>query len=135
MAKNFRFEIYTPYRLFFADEVEAIVIRIADGDIGIYADHSPFTAPVKISVLRVHDKNGSWKYAFINDGIIEVKKTKTVLLVDAAEWPEEIDIARAQKAKEDALADLENSSFKFEHNAAKQKLLRAETRLQAHDLG
>ncbi|MDR2468824.1 MAG: ATP synthase F1 subunit epsilon [Spirochaetaceae bacterium] len=125
----FKFEVFTPYRLFFSTDVEAIIVMLADGEAGIYAGHSCFTAPVKTSVLRVLDKDG-WKTAFIANGIIEVKRHKTVLLADAAEWPEEIDRERAETARTDAESVLASTTFKFEHVAAKERLVRAETRLR-----
>jgi F-type H+-transporting ATPase subunit epsilon len=130
VAKTFKLEIYTPYRLFHSDDVEALVLKITDGEIGVYAEHSLFTAPVVTCAARIRDKNGVWQYAFLTNGIIEVKKTKTVLLVDAANWPQEIDAERAEAAKTDAQSTLETSSFKFERTAAKEKLIRAETRLR-----
>jgi F-type H+-transporting ATPase subunit epsilon len=131
VAATFKLEIYTPYRLFCDDDAQAIVLRISDGEIGIYAGHSQFTAPVKTCVGRICGKDGVWKNAFIADGIVEVKKSKTVLLVDDAEWPEEVDVERAEAARKAALAALAENSFKFEQNAAKAKLNRAETRLKA----
>jgi F-type H+-transporting ATPase subunit epsilon len=126
----FKLEIYTPYRLFHSDEVQALVLKISDGEIGVYAGHSLFTAPIVTCAARIRDKSGAWKSAFLANGIIEVKKTKTVLLVNAANWPDEIDVERAQAAKAGAESVLETSSFKFERTAAKEKLIRAETRLQ-----
>jgi F-type H+-transporting ATPase subunit epsilon len=130
VAKTFTLEIYTPYRLFHSDDVEALVLTVMDGEIGVYAGHSLFTAPVVTCAARIRDKEGVWKIAFLANGIIEVKKTKTVLLVDAANWPQEIDAVRAEAAKAEAESVLETSSFKFERSAAKEKLLRAETRLR-----
>jgi F-type H+-transporting ATPase subunit epsilon len=131
MSATFRLEIHTPYRLFYNDDAEAIVLRISDGDIGVYGGHAPFTAPVKTCVGRIRGKDGVWKNAFIADGIVEVKKTKTVLLVDDAEWPHEIDAQRAAAAKKAAEATLAERSFKFAQTAAKEKLARAEARLKA----
>jgi F-type H+-transporting ATPase subunit epsilon len=130
MAACFKLEIVTPYRLFYSEDVEFIKFRVEDGDVGVFAGHSVFTAPIATCILEIRDKKGVKKFAFIADGIVEVKKNKTVLLVDSANWPEEIDIERATIAKNDAKDIYENGSFRFEHVAAKQKLLRAATRLK-----
>ncbi|MDR2481543.1 MAG: ATP synthase F1 subunit epsilon [Spirochaetaceae bacterium] len=126
---TFKLEVFTPYRLFFSSEVEAITLQLADGEAGIYAGHSFFTAPFKTCILRIREISDGWKEAFITNGIIEVKRYKTVLLADAAEWPWEIDKERALSAKNDAESVLINTSFKFEHRTAKEKLIRAQTRL------
>ncbi|MDR1411359.1 MAG: hypothetical protein LBI91_04050 [Spirochaetaceae bacterium] len=58
MAKTFPFEVHTPYRLFYSAAVKAVVITLADDEIGIYADHSFFTAPVIIGILKIREKGG-----------------------------------------------------------------------------
>jgi F-type H+-transporting ATPase subunit epsilon len=131
MAAAFTLEIYSPYRLFFSEMVEMIILTIADGEIGIQAGHDRFTAPVMCCVASIRDKSGAWKTAFIGDGIIEVKRHKSVILVDNAEWPEEIDRQRALASKKAAEEILKTKTFVFETVAAKQKLRRAETRLKA----
>ncbi|MDR1931743.1 MAG: ATP synthase F1 subunit epsilon [Spirochaetales bacterium] len=125
----FTLEIHTPYRLFFSDEVQSLTVLLEDGEIGICTGHAPFTAPVCTGILKIKDKNGNRKEAFTTEGIVEVKN-KTILMVEAAEWPEEIDEARALAAKHDAEETLKTRILKFETAAAKSKLKRAETRLK-----
>ncbi|MDR2480389.1 MAG: ATP synthase F1 subunit epsilon [Treponema sp.] len=131
MAALFNFEIHTPYRPFFSGRVESITLMLADGEIGVYAKHSPFTAPSMSGILRIKDDKGEWRSAFITEGILEVKDHKTVLIVDAAEWPEEIDYDRARAAKQQAEQNLNTALLKFEFDNARSKLRRAEYRLKA----
>jgi F-type H+-transporting ATPase subunit epsilon len=130
MPNLFTFEVYTPYRLFYSDSVEAVTLTLQDGEIGIYANHDFITAPVVPCVLNIKNKQGQWKAAFATEGILEVTHHKTVLLVDAAEWPEEIDGARAEAAKRQAQESLEAGMLKFEIDNAKAALRRAEIRLK-----
>jgi F-type H+-transporting ATPase subunit epsilon len=130
MAAVFTLEIYSPYRLFFSGMVEMIILKIADGEIGIQAGHDRFTAPVVCCTARIKDKAGVWKTAFIGDGIIEVKHHKSVILADNAERPEEIDHQRVLASKKAAEEILKTKTFVFETAAAKQKLRRAETRIK-----
>ncbi|MDR2343030.1 MAG: ATP synthase F1 subunit epsilon [Spirochaetaceae bacterium] len=130
MAALFTLEIYTPYRLFFSETVEMIVLNIADGEIGIQAGHDRFTAPVKCCVARIKDRSGVWKPVFIADGIVEVKRHKSVILVGSAEWPEEIDYERVLQSKKEAEEILKSEGFQFEIAAARQKLKRSGIRLQ-----
>jgi F-type H+-transporting ATPase subunit epsilon len=134
MAKLFPFEVHTPYRLFYSGSVEAVVVTLTDGEIGVYADHSFFTAPVVTGILKVREKDGLWRSAFTAEGILEVKSHKTVLMVDAAEWPREIDYDRALAAKQKAEEALKTAMFKFETDNAKATLRRAEYRIKAHGL-
>jgi F-type H+-transporting ATPase subunit epsilon len=130
MAKLYPFEVHTPYRLFYSGSVEGIILTLTDGEIGVFADHSFFTAPVVTGALKIKDSQGQWRTAFVSNGILEVKSHKTVLMVDAAEWPDEIDRSRALTAKQQAEEALESGMFKFETLAAKEKLKRAEARLK-----
>ncbi|MDR1902949.1 MAG: ATP synthase F1 subunit epsilon [Treponema sp.] len=134
MANLFPFEVHTPYRRFFLDSVEAIVLSLMDGEIGVYANHSAFTAPVNAGILKIKDKNGEWSAAFTTGGILEVKEHKTVLIVDAAEWPEEIDRDRALDAKKRAEEMLELGMLKFETENAAASLKRAVFRLKVWEL-
>ncbi|MDR1286099.1 MAG: ATP synthase F1 subunit epsilon [Treponema sp.] len=133
MAALFPFEVHTPYRLFYSGRIEALILTLADGEICVYANHSFFTSPVRTGILTIRDGEGKKRTAFISEGILEVKSHKTVLMADAAEWPEEIDGERALAAKKRALEMLETAMLKFETNNAKASLVRAETRLRARE--
>jgi F-type H+-transporting ATPase subunit epsilon len=132
MAKLFPFEIHTPYRLLYSGSVEAIVITLTDGEMGVYADHSFFTAPVVTGVLKIREKDGLWRPAFTAEGILEVTSHRTVLMADAAEWPQEIDYERALAAKRRAEEILQTAMFKFETENAKATLKRAEYRIKVY---
>jgi F-type H+-transporting ATPase subunit epsilon len=129
MAALYPFEVHTPYRLFFSEPVEAIVLTLIDGEAAIYANHAPVTAPVLPCLLRIKGRDGNWKTAFTANGILEVKAHKTILLSDAAEWPEEIDYERAKKAKEQAEETLREGGMKFETERAASSLRRANMRM------
>jgi F-type H+-transporting ATPase subunit epsilon len=128
MPVLYNFEVHTPYRPFFTGRVEAVTLTLMDGEIGVYAKHAPFAAPVLSCILRIKDDKG-WRSAFITEGILEVKDHKTVLMVDAAEWPEEIDIERARVAKREAEESINSAGEKFDLDRAKARLRRAEYRL------
>ncbi|MDR0554899.1 MAG: ATP synthase F1 subunit epsilon [Treponema sp.] len=130
MPVLFTFEVYTPYRLFFSGSVEAVFLTLSDGEIGVYANHSPFTAPVKAGFLKVRDKEGKTLEAFVTEGILEVKNHRVVLIVDAAEWPDEIDYDRAAADKKRAEENLKSSMFKFETDTILAALRRAEYRIK-----
>ena len=135
MAVLFPLEVYTPYRVFYTGSVEAITLTLIDGEAAVYASHSPFTAPVTSCLLKIKDKDGVWKTAFTAEGILEVKRHKTVLISDAAEWPEEIDYERAKAAKERAEQSFETGHLKFETETAAASLKRANMRIKARDEG
>jgi len=133
MAKTYSFEVHTPYRLFYSDNVEGIVLTLVDGEIGIFANHYPIIAPVRTGILKIKNKEGVWKPVFISDGFLEVKPNKTILVVDAAELPEEINYERVMEAKKTAEDVLSNNPFKFEAESARAALKRAEYRLKVYN--
>jgi F-type H+-transporting ATPase subunit epsilon len=132
MSALFPFEVHTPYRPFFTGRVSAVTLTLMDGEVGVYAKHSPFASPVLSGMLRIKDEGG-WRSAFITEGMLEVKDHKTVLMVDAAEWPEEIDAERARGSKSRAEEAIKSSSEKFDLDRAKASLRRAEFRLLLAD--
>jgi F-type H+-transporting ATPase subunit epsilon len=135
MAALFPLEVHTPYRLFFSDSVEAIVLTLIDGEAAVYANHAPMTAPVEPCLLKIKDNSGNWKIAFTAEGILEVNQHKTVLISDAAEWPAEIDYERAKAAKEHAEETLGKSELRFEKVNAAASLKRANMRLKTREEG
>ena len=134
MPQTFTFEVHTPYRLFYTGRVESIVLTLPDGEIGVYANHARFTAPTLSCILRIKDQKGILKNAFVTEGVLEMKEFKTVLIVEAAEWPEEIDRERALAAMQKTKDIISGSAQKFEIEKAKVNMRRAEYRLKAAEL-
>ena len=135
MPGLFTLEVHTPYRLFFADKAQMLIARLPDGDIGICVNHIPMSAPVCTGILRIQDKDGLWREAFTTDGILEVTANKTVLLVENAQWPEEINEEAALTDRREAEEILKTRILKFETVAARAKLRQAEMRLRVHARG
>ena len=98
MAKLFKFEVVSPNRVFYQDNVEMIIFDTDNGEMGVMADHVPMLIANKPCVLTIR-KNQEKKYAFISEGFIEVSKEKVTAIVDEAEWADEIDLEEAIKDK------------------------------------
>jgi F-type H+-transporting ATPase subunit epsilon len=135
MPEPFTLEVHTPHRLFFSGKVSSVIVPLADGEVGILINHAPFTAPLVVGILKIQDTDGRWTEAFITEGILEVETRKTVILVEAAEWPGEINEAAALAAKKEAEEILKTRILKFETATAREKLKRAETRLKTASRG
>ncbi len=97
MASTFQLEVVTPDRKFFEDEVSMVTVRTTEGDVGILKKHMPMVAPLDIGVIKIKQK-GKTVMATCAGGFVSVDEDKTTIITDAAEWPEEIDIARAEAA-------------------------------------
>lgn len=129
MASTFYLEIVTPDRKFFSDEVEMLVLKTPEGEIGILAGHMPMVAAVAIGPIRIL-KDGEWTEAVLSEGFMEVKQDRTVILADTAEWPHEIDINRAKAAEERARERLQSQISRVEYMRSQAALQRAASRLK-----
>ena len=130
MASSFSFEIHTPYRLFYKGEAQSVTLQLWDGEICVYANHSAFTAPVLTCMLRFKDSEGELRTAFISEGLFQVKEFKYVLIVNSAEWPDEINKDLALASRQQSQEIIKVSKDKSEIEKAKDKLRRAEYRLK-----
>lgn len=126
---KFLFELVTPERKVLAEEVDMILARASDGDIGIMANHSPLMTSITISQLLIK-KDGKQRYIAIGGGILEVSRDKTVLLADTAELSDEIDINRAEQAKQRAETRLEKKPDDINVKRAQIALQKALTRIE-----
>lgn len=96
-----KLQILTPEKQFFDDMVEIVVVKGMEGSIGVMYDHEPFVTPLGIGMVKIKQK-GESMYAALSQGFIETMEDKIVILADTAEWPQEIDLKRAEEAKKRA---------------------------------
>lgn len=129
MASTFYLEIVTPERSFFSGDVEMVILKTPEGEMGILAGHIPMVVAVAIGPIRIKQDN-EWLEAVLNEGFMEVKQDKTVILADTAEWPNEIDINRANAARERAEERLRRQESKTEYIRSQAALSRALARLK-----
>ncbi|BCU83257.1 ATP synthase epsilon chain [Polycladomyces abyssicola] len=121
-------DIVTPERKVFSDEVEMVITRAAEGDIGILPKHAPFVSPLDVTVVRIK-KDGNERQVAVSRGFLEVRPEKVTVLAEAAELAEEIDVERAKAAKERAERRLAEGSPDIDRARAEYALRRAENRL------
>ena len=130
---TFHLEIVTPDKAFFSEEVEMVIVRGVEGDIGILKNRAPIISPLRIGKVRIV-QNGKERVAAIVDGYVTVDKDKTTIVTEAAEWPEEIDVERAKAAKERAEALLKKRDDNVDIDRAELALKRAMNRLEVSNL-
>ncbi|SDJ89732.1 F0F1 ATP synthase subunit epsilon [Natronincola ferrireducens] len=133
MASKFHLEIVTPDRMFYDDEVEMAVVRTTEGDVGILDEHISMVAPLKIGKIKIK-KDGSLKEAAIAGGFVKVVQGATTIIADAAEWPEEIDIQRAEEAKQRAEKRLVADGSGIDTIRAEIALKKAINRLEVSEI-
>ncbi|MGN0687957.1 MAG: ATP synthase F1 subunit epsilon [Oscillospiraceae bacterium] len=124
----FKLEIITPEKKFFDGETEQIVVRTTVGDVGILNGHEPYCAALGIGQMRIMF-NGKFRHAATSGGIIKVNREKTVILVDSCEWADEIDVSRAETAKDKAEDRIKSAQSDRQIRMAEAKLKRALNRI------
>lgn len=126
---TFNLQIVTPDKLFYEDDVDMIVVRTTEGDMGILKGHTDYVAALDVGVIKIK-KDGVFKEATIAGGFIQIDKQKTTIVTEAAEWPGDIDIDRAERAKQKAEAIINRKITDREMDVAEIRLKKALNRLR-----
>ena len=124
MAENnlFTLKIITPDRMFYEGEVSMVEFNTTEGEIGIYKKHVPTTVIISPGILTITEENET-KQAALHAGFAEILQDEVVIMAEIVEWPEEIDLKRAEAARDRAQERLQSKTPETD-------VLRAETALQ-----
>jgi len=125
---TFKLKVVTPERIFFEDDVEMVEFNTTEGEIGIYKNHVPTTVIIKPGVLTIYMASGE-KKAALHEGFVEILQDSVTILAEVIEWPEEIELDRAEKAKSRAEGRLSAREAGTDINRASAALLRAVARI------
>lgn len=128
MAAEFVLEILTPERSFFSDNVQAVIFRAPDGQMSIHAGHEAMIAELVPGEVRIRTQK-RWLSCAVAEGFLEVTPYSTVMFTQAAEWPEDIDVRRAEQAKLRAEERLRQRKSDEEYRRSKIDLARAMARI------
>jgi len=127
---TFLLEIVTPERKVYSQDVNMIVVRGAEGELGILPNHIPLVTPLRIAPVSIK-KDRSEEIVAVHGGFLEVRKDKVVILAESAELPGDIDVARAEAAKQRAEQRLNNARRdEYDFRRAELALQRASNRLE-----
>ena len=128
MANTFQLEIVTTVKLMVKDAAEEAQIPGLDGYLGILPGHAPLITELAVGVIT-YKASGVTHTLSVAWGFMEVLQDKVTILAETAERPQEIDVERAQKAKDRAEQRLKSNDPKVDYTRAEDALQRAETRL------
>ena len=129
MADVFGVEIITPDRIFHKGEATMIEFNTAAGEIGVYKNHIPLTTVLAPGVVTIHKDGEDKVIAAVHSGFAEVLPDKVTLLAEIAEWPDEIDVERAQAAKSRAEERLANKTEDLDIKRAELALRKSLVRM------
>ena len=127
--RNFTLKIITPDRVFYEEEVSMVEFNTVEGEVGIYKDHIPMTMIVAPGILTI-TRGDEVKEAALHAGFTEVLPDKVTILAEIIEWPEEIDVARAEESKSRAEGRIREHTPGTDMGRAEMSLKRAVARIQ-----
>ena len=129
MPDRLTLEIATPTRLVVAETVDEIVIPGSQGYFGVLPGHAPFLTTLGIGELMFRVGRDE-RFLAVAGGFAEVRNDKVIVLADTAERPDEIDRARAERARERAERRLSGrSEGEVDYSRALLALARAVARI------
>ena len=129
MAKTFHLTILTPEHSFFEGEVEMLVLQSLDGEVGILQGHEPMVVATVESELRIQ-MDGNWRWAAASAGFATITQDQVLVMLQTAEWPEDIDVKRAERAEHAAREQMRQKRSQEEYHLAHSMMARAMTRLR-----
>jgi len=129
MPETFQLEIVTPEKMVVKEAVEEAQVPSLNGYLGILPGHAPLITELGVGVIS-YRAGGTTKTLSVAWGFAEVLQDKVTILAETVERPEEIDVARAQQAKERAEQLLKSNDPELDYDRVQDDLHRAETRLK-----
>ena len=101
----FQLTIVTPQGPAYEGPVESVVLPGTEGDFGVLPSHERLLAPLRIGEVEIHTAD-DLVYASIGEGFAEVNGEQVVVLADSCEYAHDVDVARAELARDRAEQDL-----------------------------
>jgi len=130
MADSFTLEVVTPTHLIARETASEAQIPVLGGYIGVLPGHTALLAEMGIGELTYRAGNQTQACTAIG-GFVEVLADRVIVLADAAERAEDIDVPRAQSARDRAQKRLANPNDpNVDWERVQRALARAEIRLQ-----
>ncbi|MBQ8121525.1 MAG: ATP synthase F1 subunit epsilon [Ruminococcus sp.] len=124
----YKIKIITPEKTFFEGTTTQIIAKTTSGNVGILHGHVPYVANLVSSPFMI-EVDGTLKEAAITGGFLKVSPDDVIVVTNAIEWADEIDVARAQRSKLNAEERMKRHESQKEFDRAEKKLKRALNRL------
>lgn len=124
----FNLKIITPEKTFFNGQTTQMIAKTTTGNVGILHGHVPYVANLVSSPMKI-EIDGTLKEAALSGGFIKVSPEGVIVVTNAIEWADEIDVARAERSKQNAEERMKRNESRKEFDRAEKKLKRALNRL------
>jgi F-type H+-transporting ATPase subunit epsilon len=122
-------DVITPERRLLSEQVDAATVPGLGGELGVLPGHTPLISQLKTGVLS-YTRGGETRRLLVSGGFVEVNDDRVSVLADFAEFPEEVDAARARTERDEAERQLTSFTGTPEEMAeVRDQLERAGARL------
>ena len=128
---TFKLKIMTSNKVFYDGKCVKLSITATDGALEIMANHEAAVFAVVPGIFRYTRDDSEWIEAVSGNGFVMVYNNEAMLIIDSAELPEDIDMVRAEEAKERAEEQMRQDRSQREYLHSKASLARAMARLKA----
>jgi len=127
--KTLSVSVVTPDGPVLEEDYEMISCKAENGELGILPGHIPLVAPLSINAVRLK-RDDTEDLIAVNGGFLEVRPDKVTILAQSAEKASDIDVERAERAKERASKLLESNDSDIDVMRAQLALHRAINRIE-----
>lgn len=129
MANSFKLELVTPLAKILSEEVNFVMLRTTEGDMGILPNHSPFVAGLATGEMKVRN-NGQEKFYYVSGGFVEISDNVVTILADEAMDVNDIDLEAARKEAQIAKEKLERIAEDMDMANVQKTLTQALTKVK-----
>ncbi len=130
----FHLSIVTPEKVFYEAEIKTLLVPGSEGYMGVLTDHAPIITALNPGKIEFTDNEDKQFTLAVSSGFFEISRNKANLLVEAAEFADDIDLKRAEAARKKAEEALKATEGKLEVElkALQAALDRAANRIKIH---
>jgi F-type H+-transporting ATPase subunit epsilon len=128
-GKNFNLDIVTPTKTVYSGEVQSFSAPGVEGGFQVLYNHAPLLAAISVGRVKLTNAVGQEFHYATSGGFVEVKNNNVILLAETAERSDEIDVRRAEEAKQRAGERLQKRE-EIDEERARAALVRAMNRIK-----
>lgn len=129
MVNSFKLDLVTPLAKILSEEVNFVMLRTTEGDMGILPNHAPFVAGLATGEMKVRN-NGQEKFYYISGGFVEIFDNVVTILADEAMDVKDIDLEAARKEAQIAKEKLERIAEDMDIANVQKTLTQALTKVK-----
>ncbi len=128
--KSFKIHILEADNTFYEGECESLMVPTSNGQYGVLAGHSNTITAIVPGIMTYRTPGGEDLLASVSAGLLKIENNDVLVLVDAAERPEDIDANRARRLADAAKEAMLQKKSILEYRAAQTNLSRAIAQLR-----